>query len=126
MSDKKVGEMAWLDITVDNATQVKDFYQQVIGWKADAVSMGDYDDYTMIAPISGEAVSGVCHARGTNAGLPAMWLPYFLVEDLDASILQVEKQHGSLLTPIKTMGTDRYIMIQDPAGAACALYQKAQ
>jgi hypothetical protein len=91
---------------------VKNFYQQVIGWKADAVSMGEYDDFAMIAPISGEAVSGICHARGGNAGLPPMWLPYFLVENIDESIKQVEQQGGSLITSVKSMGDDRYIMIK--------------
>jgi predicted enzyme related to lactoylglutathione lyase len=125
MSNQKTGEMAWLDLTVEHAVQVKDFYQSVIGWKADAVSMGEYDDFAMVAPISGETVSGICHARGANGGLPAMWLPYFLVDNLDESISQVEKQGGHLITAIKSMGDDRYIMIKDPAGAACALYQKA-
>jgi len=122
--NNKLGEMAWLDISVKNATEVKSFYQSVIGWKSEPVSMGDYDDFTMMSAISNEAVSGICHATGANADLPPMWLPYFLVADVDTSVEQVLAKGGELVTKIKSMGNDRYVVIKDPAGACCALYQR--
>ncbi len=125
MSDQKIGEMAWLDLTVDDAKGVKAFYQQVIGWKSESVSMGEYEDFCMIPANSTDAVSGICHARGANADLPPMWLPYFLVEDIEQSVDAVKGKGGELVTEIKSMGNDKYVIIKDPAGAACALYQKA-
>jgi predicted enzyme related to lactoylglutathione lyase len=120
----KIGEMAWLDLSIKNAEQVKKFYQDVIGWKAEATSMGDYNDYTMMTS-SGTAVGGVCHATGVNSDLPPAWLPYFLVEDIALSVAQVIENGGDVVTEIKTMGDDKYAVIKDPAGAACAIYQKA-
>lgn len=119
-----IGDMAWLDLSVSNAGQVKDFYQQVIGWKSEAISMGDYNDYAVSSPESGEAVAGICHAQGVNSDLPPAWLPYFLVENIDQAVAQVTENGGSLVTEIKSMGDDRYAVIKDPAGAACAIYQK--
>lgn len=124
MSDSKVGSMAWLDLSVNNADEVKSFYQDVIGWNVEDVAMGEYNDYVMLEPISGDAVAGVCHAQGPNTDLPAAWLPYFLVEDIEASVLAVQNNGGSLVTEIKSMGSDKYVMIKDPAGAVCAIYQK--
>lgn len=129
MENAKLGEMAWLDLTVDNAIEVKDFYSQVIGWQSEGVAMGspetgEYQDFTMISSQSKQAVSGICHARGANANLPPMWLPYFLVVDIDTSVASVISLGGALITEIKSMGSDKYVMIKDPAGAACALYQK--
>ena len=120
----KIGEMAWIDLTVDNAEEVKGFYQSVVGWKVDDVSMGDYEDYSMNSPTDNQPIAGVCHARGVNKDLPPAWLPYFLVENIDESVANVQSLGGSLLTEIKTMGSDRYAVIKDPAGAACAIYQK--
>jgi predicted enzyme related to lactoylglutathione lyase len=115
--------MAWMDLTVPNAEQVKNFYQQVVGWEVEEVSMGDYNDYSMNSPIDKKAITGICHAKGPNADIPASWMPYFIVDDLDASIKSVENQGGEILTTIKSMGdTDRYVFIKDPAGAMCALY----
>ncbi len=124
MSDNKIGTMAWLDLSVGNAESVKSFYQEVIGWKSENISMGDYDDYAMLEPVNGEAVSGICHAQGVNKDLPPAWLPYFLVADIEASIAAVQAKGGALVTEVKSMGSDKYAVIKDPAGAACAIYQK--
>lgn len=124
MSNNEIGTMAWLDLSVSNATEVKSFYEDVVGWKSESVAMGDYDDYVMLEPIKSGAVAGVCHAQGVNKDLPAAWLPYFLVADIEASIKAVEAKGGSLVTEIKSMGSDKYAVIKDPAGAACAIYQK--
>ena len=125
MSNNKTGEMAWIDLSVKNATEVKDFYQKVIGWQAEDISMGEYNDYSMNSPITGEAVTGICHAQGVNADLPPAWLPYFLVDNIEASVAEVITAGGAMVTEIQSMGNDRYAMVKDPAGAVCAIYQKA-
>ena len=119
-----IGDMAWLDLTVPNATQVKDFYQDVIGWKSQGCSMGDYEDYTMLNTITGDATAGVCHTKGVNADLSPVWMPYFLVADIEKSVVAVSTKGGALLTNIKSMAADKYVVIKDPAGAICSLYQK--
>ena len=124
MTDNKIGTMAWLDLSVGNADEVKSFYQEVIGWKSESVSMGGYDDHVMLEPNNNEAVAGVCHAQGVNNDLPPAWLPYFLVADIEASIAAVQAKGGSLVTQVKSMGSDKYAVIKDPAGAVCAIYQK--
>ena len=127
MSDESaIGEMVWMDLTVGNASEVKGFYQNVIGWKSDAIAMnnGEYNDFSMNLASNNEAVTGICHAKGPNADMPAAWLPYFLVADINDSVEQVSGQGGELVTPIKSMGSDKYVVIKDPAGAMCALYQK--
>lgn len=119
-----IGSMGWLDLTVDDATGVRDFYKTVVGWTHGAVSMGDYDDFTMNQPADGKAICGVCHARGGNAELPTAWLAYFVVADLDASLQACLKGGGEIVAGPKSMGSDRYCVIRDPAGAVCALYQQ--
>ena len=127
MSDNNdFGEMVWMDLTVNNAENVKGFYQKVIGWSAENVAMnnGEYNDYAMSIAGTDKAVTGICHAKGPNADMPAAWLPYFLVSDIDDSVSQVTQQGGELVTAIKLMGADKYVVIKDPEGAMCALYQK--
>ena len=63
-SNKTIGAIEWRDLTVDDAVAVSDFYQSVVGWRKQAVSMGDYDDFNMNLLSSGETIAGVCHARG--------------------------------------------------------------
>ena len=63
----ETGKIGWIDITVDDATGLRDFYARVVGWKPEDVGMGDYSDFNMTMPGSGEPAAGICHARGGNA-----------------------------------------------------------
>lgn len=126
MSAKKpdVGSITWRDLTVKDASKLREFYTAVVGWTAAEVDMGGYADYSMVAP-SGETVAGVCHARGANADIPPQWLMYVTVADIDASVAQCKKLGGKVVTPVKALGDGLFAVIRDPAGAVCALYQPA-
>jgi len=127
MSEKQkpeIGSITWCDLTVPNAEEIKDFYEKVVGWIPDPVSMGDYNDFSMIAPESGKVAAGVCHSRGGNAKLPPQWLLYIAVKDVDESAKQCERLGGKIILEPKNMsGYGRYCVIQDPAGAVCALFK---
>ncbi len=119
-----IGTAGWFDLTVPNADEVRDFYAGVIGWKPEALSMGEYNDYVMTLPDEGGAgVAGVCHARGSNAGIPPVWLVYFKVADLDESVRICLEKGGKVIVGPKSMGPNgTYCIIQDPAGATAALH----
>ncbi|HPG08712.1 MAG: VOC family protein [Saprospiraceae bacterium] len=119
------GKIEWLDLTVPDAEKALDFYQQVIGWDKSVVNMGDYDDFCVMPHGEDIPAAGICHARGGNADIPPLWIPYFNVENLDKSVQSTTALGGTLLTPIKAMGAhSRYVFIRDPAGAVCALFEK--
>jgi uncharacterized protein len=124
---KAVGQIGWVDLTVPDAEGLRDFYQAVVGFSASELDMGGYSDYCLNLPDSGESVAGVCHARGGNADVPPVWLVYFTVENLDESVRQCTERGGRLRISVRTMGGHgRYCMIEDPAGAICALFEWAK
>lgn len=119
----QVGSIGWIDITVDDAEGLRDFYQAVVGWDSDGVSMGDYEDYSMLTPESREAVAGICHARGSNADLKGGWLIYIVVADVDASAATCKQRGGEVLVGPRGLAGGRFCVIRDPSGATAALYQ---
>jgi predicted enzyme related to lactoylglutathione lyase len=120
---KDIGKIAWFDLTVPNAEKVKDFYSKVVGWQSVAVSMGDYSDYNMNIPATGDAVTGICHARGINTDIPAQWLIYITVEDVHQSVQICQEAGGEVLVPPRKLGAyGEYAVIRDPAGAISALF----
>ncbi len=124
---RETGSIAWMDLTVPDAEKIRDFYSRVVDWNPSEVSMGDYSDFNMNLPDSGQAVTGVCHARGVNADLPPVWLIYIIVENLDKSLDQVRQLGGKINTGPKSMGDHgRYAVIRDPAGAWSALFEPAK
>lgn len=117
-----LGSIAWFDLTVPNADEVRDFYRAVVGWSPADVDMGGYTDYNMHRDGAAEPVAGVCHARGGNAGLPPQWLMYVIVDDLDRSMASCAELGGTVIAGPKAMGNDaRYCVVRDPAGAVAAL-----
>ena len=121
----KLGTIAWVDLTVKNAEVVRDFYAAVAGWKPEAVSMGRYSDYNMIDLETGRSVAGICHQLGGNKDLPAQWLIYVVVADLDASLAECTARGGAVVTGPKIMGPkSRFAVIRDPAGAVAALFEQ--
>ena len=125
MSQEPVaGSIVWKDLTVENADVIRDFYAEVVGWKHEACDMGGYDDYNMMPAASDEAIAGICHARGSNDNLPPQWLLYVTVEDIDSSIRRCVDLGGHLVDGPRKMGSNRFCVLKDPAGAVIALISK--
>lgn len=126
MSDgAELGKIGWIDITVEDAEGLRDFYSAVAGWVPSEVDMGDYSDFCMMKPGGDEPAAGICHARGDNAQLPAQWLIYIVVQSVDDSAAACTANGGEVLVGPKPMGEGRFAVIRDPSGATAALYQTA-
>ena len=123
MSDpKQPGQIGWVDLTVENATEIRDFYRAVVGWEYADVDMEGYADFAM-TDLEGKPVTGICHARGINEGLPAQWLVYITVMDLAFAVEEVVARGGTVLREPTDMGAGRFAVIRDPAGAVCGLFE---
>jgi predicted enzyme related to lactoylglutathione lyase len=116
-----IGKIEWLDLTVDDAEKVRNFYSSVVGWSSSNVDMGHYDDYCMNLPGTQHTIAGVCHARGPNKNLPPQWLVYVRVEDVNKSAELCTAKGGKVLDGPRRMAGSNFVVIQDPAGAVMAL-----
>jgi predicted enzyme related to lactoylglutathione lyase len=123
MSNSTIGQVGWFDLTVPDAESLRTFYQEVVGWAADPIEMDGYSDYCMKPPGADSPVAGICHARGSNSSLPAQWLLYITVADLDESLKHCDSLGGVVVVPTRDSGDSRFAVIRDPAGAVCVLYQ---
>lgn len=126
MSDQpKLGSIGWIDLTVDDATGLRDFYTKVTGWDQSGVDMDGYQDFLMLGE-GGSPVAGICHAKGPNAGIPPQWLIYVTVSDLDQAMATVVENDGQVVHGPRSAGSGRMCVIQDPSGAHMALYEGSQ
>lgn len=124
-SGAAIGSIVWHDLTVGDAVGVRDFYRSVVGWMAEGLDMGGYDDFNMMPPGTQTPAAGICHARGGNADLPPQWLVYIAVADVDKSIRRCIELGGRVVAGPKDGGDgSRYAVIQDPAGAYAALLSR--
>lgn len=116
-----IGRIEWMDLTVVDASRVRDFYCSVVGWDSSEVDMGAYSDFNINLPDSFDTVAGVCHARGSNANLPSQWLIYVRVADVKDSAEKCQKLGGKVLDGPRRMAGSCFCVIEDPAGAVMAL-----
>ncbi len=49
----KIGTIGWTDLSVTDAEAMRKFYSEVVGWTADPVDMGGYNDFNMTPPATG-------------------------------------------------------------------------
>jgi len=128
MAADEMGTISWVDITVEDAAPLRDFYAAVVGLESQDTDMGGYADFTLTVPGSGHPVAGVCHARGQNTGLPPVWLVYFNVPDIEAAVAAAKERGAAVITGPNTdsEGSGGYAVLRDPQGAAFALYQSAE
>jgi predicted enzyme related to lactoylglutathione lyase len=126
MSNPVIGSIGWVDLTVKDAPRLRDFYKQVAGWEVQPLDRKGYHDYLMQSPDTGLPCAGICHRRGENSNLPAGWLIYITVEDLEASLAACVQLGGKLLGEIgDAAGQGRFAVIEDPSGATAALFEPA-
>ncbi len=121
---KRAGHIAWLDLTVENADDLRNFYASVVEWSVERVDMTEgedqYADYCMLAE-NADAVAGVCHARGGNRGLPPVWLLYLPVGDLPESVDRVREEGGTIIKAHAIDSDTGYAVIRDPVGVSLVL-----
>lgn len=121
--DKSIGAVNWFDLTVQNADVLKNFYKEVVGWNEESFSMGEYNDFLM-KDVNGNAIAGICNAKGGNKDLPPFWLIYINVKNLDDSLDSCKRLNGKQVSEIRNYDEGRYCIIEDCAGAFAALYEQ--
>jgi predicted enzyme related to lactoylglutathione lyase len=87
--------------------------------------MGGYSDYVMQLPESGTGVSGICHARGSNADMPTGWLIYIIVADAEISAALCTANGGRVIVEPRGLAGGKFCVVEDPSGAVAGLYEPA-
>ncbi|HIG87515.1 MAG TPA: VOC family protein [Planctomycetes bacterium] len=115
------GAIEWCDLTVPEASELRPFCEAVVGWEVTEHPMGEYSDYCLARPGEENPVAGLCHARGSNQNLPAQWLIYVRVTDVESSVARCCELGGEVLDGPRPMGGDLFCAIRDPQGAVLGL-----
>ena len=122
------GAFSWADNNSTNPESVKPFYQALLGWDKDEMSMGPDmpgATYTMfkLDDAYTAGLAGMMPAM-QEMGIPSHWSNYVTVDDVDALADVVTASGGTVLYgPGDILDSGRMMQIQDPTGAALGLWQ---
>jgi predicted enzyme related to lactoylglutathione lyase len=110
----------WFDLTTTSSdvNGVRNFYTELFGWTL-GPGMGDYQGFLT---DSEQPWAGIRPADAPSAG---RWIPYVVVDDLDAAVKKAVALGGGIVRDKATGAAGTSIVVTDPAGAAVALFTPA-
>ena len=116
------GVFVWDELHTSGPGAAKSFYGEVFGWTSNDVDMGGGTTYTLFKR-SGDTDAGGCFQLGE--GQPASyWLVYIGTDDVDGTAARAKELGATVLVePADIPGQGRFSVLQDPAGAAFAIYR---
>jgi predicted enzyme related to lactoylglutathione lyase len=119
------GTFCWPELTTTDGAGAKKFYSELFGWTPQDRPAGPDMVYTMLQHKDKE-VGAMCEmdAQRRSQGVPPHWLSYVSVKDADQAVESAQKLGGAVLMPaFDVFDVGRMAYVQDPTGAAFAVWQ---
>jgi uncharacterized protein len=113
------GCMTWNDLNTPDPDPGREFYEALFGWSFEKVP-SDEVDYWVIQ--NGDRTNGGV-MRMQQEDAPSFWMPYFAVEDVDATAETASAGGGGKHAGPFTVPTGRASVLHDPAGAVFAVFE---
>ena len=115
----ETGALYWNELATSDLAKAKAFYAPVFGW-----DFGGSDEYAEVH-VDGRPVGGIMpRPAEMPSEVPDHWLPYFGVDDVDASAEKAGSLGGTVVFgPTDIPGTGRFATIVDPQGATFAIFK---
>ncbi|MGW0882790.1 VOC family protein [Streptomyces sp. NPDC002671] len=116
------GTLGWVELATRQTDRARDFYTTVFGWSVNASQW-----YTQWG-IDGEDFGGMADMGDRfPQDVPAHWMPYFAVDDVDAAAEVAVGAGGSVVVPPASMpGGRRIAVLRDAQGAAFGVYKAGE
>lgn len=118
------GAFCWNELATRELDASKRFYTELFGWKLSTQPMGG-TSYTVIEN-AGKMNGGMIEMTDEWEGIPAHWMAYFWVEDVDASVKRIEASGGQVRVPPTDIEVGRFSVVADPQGATFTVFKGTQ
>ena len=119
------GRFVWYDLMTSDPVAAQGFYTRIAQWGTQP--WGEPGAYTMWTN-EGTPMGGTVGlpAELLAQGIPPHWLPYVCVRDVDATVRDAERLGGKAMhQPEDIPSVGRFAVLQDPQGAALAVFTPA-
>lgn len=122
----KPGEFCWSELMTTAHESAFRFYSELFGWeKLSDHDMGPMGKYLIYG--RGKQPFGGMFTKSKEMKMPAAWLYYTQVADLDAAVARAKAKGAKVLNgPMEVPGGARIAQLMDPQGAAFALHEESK
>ena len=125
MADNKPaqGTFCWNELMTRDTAAAGKFYSELIGWNPTDSGMPGMH-YTIFKAGDKQAAGMMAMPSDVPAQVPAHWMAYITVDDVDGVAKKAGELGGTVLVqPQDIPNVGRFCVIQDPTGAAVGLLQ---
>lgn len=120
----EAGSLGWTELGTTDPEAAKAFYTGLFGWGTQMMEGAGDMPYTLFT--LGEKMAGGMFQVTPDMQMPNSWLPYFLVEDVDASTERARSLGATaLMGPMDIPNVGRFTLLQDPQGAMVYIFKLA-
>ncbi len=100
-------------------TKALPFYDKVLGFSYRSMDAGPAGTYHILSKGGVDRGGVTSYLPG---GVPPHWLPYVLVDDVDATITRARRLAAKIpVRPEDIPGVGRFAVLEDPTGAVLAI-----
>ncbi len=126
MTIPKPGTVSWNQLVATGANAA--FYAKLFGWQPTPFVPNGMPEgnapFTLFKtdPNMEGGVAGMVQKQ--NPEMPSLWIPYVVVEDVDAALAKAIALGATIRTPVKSIGEmGRIALIHDPEGAVIGFHE---
>ena len=113
------------ELNTTDLEKSKKFYSKLFDWKYEEIPGADGLEYTTIeVGDTGGYGSGGGMLRQRMPGAPSAWMPYVLVDDIEAATKKARELGAKVLKDVTEVpGMGALSILTDPTGAIIGLWQ---
>jgi hypothetical protein len=120
----EAGALCWTELSTRDTAAAETFYTQLFGWTAKHSAPESPMPYTEFSVQGKPGVGMMPMPAQVPAAVPSFWMPYFQVDDIEASTTKAKGLGASIvMPPTKIPDAGRFAIINDPQGAMFAIFQ---
>lgn len=114
------GAMLWNELATRDPKKAQDFYGKLLGW---TFTKMDDQDYWYVNN-NGRMNGGMMLMTEEWGDMPANWMNYFNIENIDEAVERVKANGGSIMGQInEAPGVGRFAITTSPSGAVISIMQ---
>ncbi len=117
-------ETWWHELNTWDALEARNFYRRTLGWAFEQITLPDGEPY-WLARKDGKTVGGIYSLTAPKfKGIPAHWMTYMAVEDLDHATRETTSAGGEVSRPATEIpGIGKIAIVTDASGALIGLIE---
>jgi predicted enzyme related to lactoylglutathione lyase len=123
MAEQAVNRFCWNELATPDSAGSTRFYSELFGWTPRTVPFEGmtYTIFQANKEMDGQDVCGMLQMTAEWGQMPAHWMAYVAVPDVDACAKRVTELGGKVCVPPTDISVGRFAVVNDPGGATFSI-----